>query len=735
MNYFLFSKGLGMKKYIRLFLFILFISGLIISCSGKTQDKSAPDANSLTLTASRELEKPQVTSTSTPTRENTTTAEPSPTLLVTPTSIPSPTATRISQGGSTITASNYLNLENYAVLGKGKIESISVSDDGEFHIIKTARGIYIYETKSLAEIAFFEDYKDFYLVPGKSEIVAVTLDLILDRINFDGDILASFTPPNVTGIGSIVFSNDLTYMAVHVTQPHQTRQDWTSSRIDIWDLQRNALISQLESDLIGLCFSSAFSNDGKQLISACPPSGFGPSKLFYWDIPSQSLMWYLSNEGSFTSQPFSHDNAHVATFTSTQTVVRQTSDGTEVGRVAGKVGDNPFSADDDYIVTSSFEQIRVWFYKTSESVKRIETGLSWPKASFSEDGGHILANDGQMAWRASDYSLDENFPPPEKGTDVRSITAWRRQGHLSGIMGVELLENDLLLIWGLSDTDTAWGEKSLWWWYPDQDIYNEIALGNNPGKPDFSKSKNQFAVCSETGLKIITIKDGQAQELGQCRASNSPVAFSSNSENLYVGSGILIEEIDIETGEILGQLRLHDNKIGNIISSDEGGYLFTASAEEIQGGREVAVWGLTLNSPTRKWFITAGSTSDLSDAVFTKNNENLVAVFGSEITAWRISDGWYLSNIEGTAVGLSQDGKLAAVGTQDKNLEFYNIEDWKLIGSLNDGEQSLTPQIMDPYLYMFLNPSPGIKTVKFFDDGRILATIENNDLIKLWSVP
>ena len=133
-----------------------------------------------------------VTNTNTPEPTSSFTPEPSPTQTQTQAPTPTPTQTStisptpmlIDFDGSVINSSNFINLENYATLGKGKIESIDVSEDGKYHIIKTALGIFLYDTETLEELGFFEDYGFYSQIPGKNQIIAATPALTLAVIDF-----------------------------------------------------------------------------------------------------------------------------------------------------------------------------------------------------------------------------------------------------------------------------------------------------------------------------------------------------------------------------------------------------------------------------------------------------------------------------------------------------------------------------------------------------------------------
>jgi len=732
-----------MKMIWERFLPLAILCSFLISCSSGLFPTPTKDINIDQEASSTPTIKPPTStlaSTSEPTAASTPTSPPSSTPTITFTPSPTP----IKFDGAVINEANFVDLEKFITLGKGSIEFASVSEDGRFHIIKTVRGIYLYETDTLDELEFFEGFSSFYLIPGKSAMVAVTSDLTLAVVNLDDQSLTmELAPADALSIETIAFSKDASYMAVTVSQPHHTRQNWTSYRIDVWNLVHGELISELESDLAGSCYQLSFSFDNSQLVTACSLSGGGYPRLFHWDTQTGTLNWSVANE-SVTDFPFSKDGSLVATSLNAPKyiIIRSSSSGTEVGRVSrGTVADNPFSPDNNHLLTISASGILVWRVSNSQLVKTIATDFPGLPA-FSDDGEYVLISGGMRAYRASDFSLDESYPAPEDESYLESQRLpegiphenLEKKGHLNGVLGVELFEDDRLFVWGVRNHQNPWMNQSLWWWYPHQDIYEEISLGQNAGRPAWSPSKDQIAICTQEGLKLITIEDRNIEYFELCRSSSSPVVFSGDGKRLFLGSGIVINEFEIESRSILSQLRGHNYNIGDIISSEDGKYLFSTSADEISGGRESIIWTLDPNTFTHKWFVTAGSRSDLAFAQFVPDNADFVTIFGNEISVWRVSDGWYLANFEGNAMTILPEGKLAVVGLSNGNFDFYDTSNWKKIGHLSDEIEELPTEMMEIFFNPFLSPT-GVTYLSSIKEGRVLISVNSENIINFWQIP
>lgn len=703
------------------------------------------------------------TSTLSPTPEPTLTATTTSQPTSTPTLTFTPSPTPLGMGSAVIDETNFMDIEKFLTLGKGRVQSVQVSEDGRFQMIHTPRGIHLYETETIKEIGFFPDYGAVTIIPGKSQIIALTPETQLAIIDLaTGVILQELAPLNALSIGTIAFSQDVSHMAVNVLQPHPIRLNWTSSRIDVYNLDNGELISQLESDLMGSCSQLTISLDNSLLAAECSPSGGGLGRLFQFDIQSGFLNWTVPFE-SVTSFPFSRDGTLIATSLSAPRyiLIRRTSDGSEVSRVSGgAVVNNPFSPDNKYFLSQTNSDILVWNVSSSQKFKTIRTDIPG-QPTFSDDGEYILVSGGKRAYRTSDFSLDENYQAPEDESDLTSqnlpevipVEAWLSHGHLSGVMGVELFNDDRLFVWGVRNYQDLWEEQTLWWWYPDQDSLEEIPLGKNAGYPAFSPSKEMMAVCTQEGLKLITIENGNIEDLGSCRSSFSPVAFSGDGKRLFLGSGIVIDEFDIETRSVLSQLRGHDYNIGHLRSSDDGNYLFSTSADEISGGRESIIWQLDPLTFTKKWFITYGSESNLSEALFTPDNANLVVIFGEKVSVWRVSDGWYLANFDGNALTFLADGKLGVVGLPviaslpDGNIglrkelfDFYGTSNWKKVGPLDADLTDLAMESMDFELMRILFSEAGAQSgdvmhLTATNEGRVLISVTSGDVIEFWRVP
>lgn len=709
-----------MRKRLYFGLILVIMAGLLSGCASGGSDGNRPsekdDAISSTSPTAT-LAPPTLTPLPQPT--------PTPTQTMTPTLIPTATPYVYNPDGTAISAENYGELEKYQTLGKGSIQLISTSGDRQEYLVQTTRGLFLYDVDKQEEIGFYENYGGFSLLPGGSSFAVVTPDLTIEIIDFEsGEIQQTIDIESPVAIGKISFSKDGSLMGVSVTQPHNTRVDFNSHRIDVFDVQNHTLVARLESDVLGYCSRIEFSEDHTQVLTSCPPSGGGHNWIVNWDLQEQSIIWSIANAGSFLQYPFSPDGAYISTSTATETVIRLASNGQEVNRVPGKLSANAFSADNHYFVTSSFELIRVWYVTNPQAVEKLPSGLNWPEASYSDDGEYILANGGEKAWRVSDYELDESYPVPGPADPEVNPSRMREIGHLDAIRGVELQLDGTLLVWGYSEYEF------LWWWYPEQDIYHEVSIVEGIGVPSMSPFNDRIAIRTSEGLAIVDLESENVDIVDISRKRFSNLAFSADAKTIFTNSGTVIDQIDLETGESLRQLRGHSYDIGRLILSDDGKLLFSISAVPTGSGYEAAVWGLDPYTLIRKWTIPAAS--GLLDAYFSVDGEELIAI-ADEITVWRVSDGWYLANLPGSSMALSPDGELAAIGRSDLGFAFYDTSDWSLIGpEVSETGASPSGMPVEYYNYFLYYDT---KLAKFLDEGRELVSINSSDVIELWRIP
>lgn len=710
-----------MKENSKYYLVIILLLGFLVSCtSARSGGKAAGSddtsvANSPTVT----LAPPTMTPTPQPT--------PTPTQTQMPTFTPTVTPYAFYPDGAVISSENIEQLEKYEILSRGSIIMTISSGNQEQILVQTRRGFFIYDSTSLADIGFYENYGYSDLLPDGSTFAAVGPESNVQIINFEsGDIQQTINIENAVGINLISFSRDGHLMAVAVTQPHKTRIDYTSNRIDVYDLQSEERIAVLESDVIGNCSRIAFSETGAYLISSCIPSEFGYPWVINWNISEQSMAWSVRNGGYFPQYPFSPDDTYVFTIDGQETVVRWAANGNEVSRVQDVVGINAFSPDGHYFVTSKAGYIRVWNVTNSQSVKRISTGLTSVYVSYSDDGEYILANNGELAWRVSDYKLDESYPKPDMLDQHQEfdISKLREKGHLQNIHDVIMLPDNTLLVWGYTYSN------ELWWWYPDQDIYHEMVIGNANGEPALSPFLDQFAICTTEGLGLIDLESKAMEIVANCRTTYTYLAFSGDGKTIFSNYGTVINQIDLETGEYLRQLRGHTHDIGKIKISDDGSLLFSVSAGPTGSGFEAAVWGLDPYTLLKKWTIPAAR--GLDDALFSVNGEEVIAIM-DEITVWRISDGWYLTNLTGSSMALSPDGTLAGIGIMNTGFAFYDTADWSFLNPQVESLEGYASDMPIEYLqYLLYNDT---KLARFLDDGQIMVSVNSDDVIELWHIP
>ena len=702
---------------------VLFIISLFVGCGAFTGEGNVSQEQAARLTETYAIPTntppPTLTATPEPTLTPTITPTPEPTLT------PTPTTYLNNPDGKIINVENIDQLENYDTIGKGLILSSTFSGDQKQVLVQTSRGLWLYEVETIREIEFYEGYEYFKVLPDGLSFATISPSLQIEIIEFStGTINRSITVENAVSLGEISFSQNGNLFAVSVVQPHKTRLDYYSDRLDVYDVAQAELIAKLESDVIGPCSRFSFSNDDTQLISSCNPPGGGFRRLVNWSILDEEIIWALISSESFPDYPFSPDGKYISTNTREETIIRSALYSEEVNRVPGRLSTNAFSPDSHYFVTSSFELIRLWYVTNPKQDEAIQTGLLWPAATFSEDGEYIVANGGEKAWRVSDLTLDESYQREDVSNASLDMSLMRKAGHLSNILGVEALSDNTLFIWGYTY------EGILWWWNPDKDSYHEMVISDGNGQPALSPNFDQIAICTLDGLELIDLETQETSIFSTWWNNYTYLAYAKDAKTIFANAGIIINQIDLESGELIHQLRGHTFNIGKIIISDDGQYLFSMSSGPTGSGFEAAVWQTDPSTKLQKWIIP--SRTELKDAVFTQNGGEVIAIT-DEIYVWRVYDAWYLANISGSTMAISPDGSLAAVSKAGLGFDFYSTSDWKAI----DFEQEL--DFVAPYYFpadAYLNYlTTLIEKVKFLDEGRVLITTDSNGVLQLWKVP
>lgn len=705
-----------MKKFLFFCFCLITLLSVLTGCVAVQESNINPDIGTITATASPTERRATSTLTLVPT------STPLPTQTSTSTAAPTATPFLYHPDGEVISKDNYNRLEKYETLGRGSIDLITTTADGEEFIVKTTRGLFIYRVDSLELIGFYENYNSFALLPDGLHFAAVTPEMAIEFIEIkSGAIKSTIEIEAPVFIGGITFSEDGSLMGVSVIQEHRTRVNYLSNRIDVIDIEENQLLARLESDIVGSCSNIAFSPDNTQLLSYCFPPEWGFARIINWSIADQSIIWSLTNMGSFGELPFSPDSTYVITSMQSETTIRWAFNGEEILSIRGGLNEKSFSPDGRYFVETSNGYVRVWDTTNFQVITKFLLGLDWAVMTFSADGEYILANGGEKAWRTTDYELDESYTSniiPHLEVDLSRM---RELGHLSNIHGVEQQVDGTLLVWGYSENNL------LWWWYPATSEYHELTLEGGTGEPTLSPYNDQIAVCLTGGLTLIDLSNEEMKVVTPCRSGFTYLAFSGDAKTIFMSYGTIINHVDIETGESLRQLRGHTYNVGKIKVSDDGKYLISMSADPTGSGFEAVVWGLDPYTIIQKWMVPA--TSGLRDAYFTTDGEELIAI-NNEITVWRLSDLWYLANISGSTLALSPDNTLAAVGKGDSGFDFYDTSDWSLITpAVSEAGEVLAGMSMEIYFN-----NRGSEFVKFLDAGQVLLSV-GSDVINLWRIP
>jgi WD40 repeat protein len=662
---------------------------------------------------------------------------PSPTHL--PTETPNPTATPVAWGTIALDPDNVSSMVQRVVWGRGAPEESAFTADGSVFIQDTPLGVYIYQAENLLLIRFLPEAREFHLAPAGDILFANFPDGSIQVI----DLPAGTTRHVLTPIASLSpWMNDAVYSRLPADRPAMEAMFFEiittmnaiaispdgrlaaigfgalpgDASLGLWDLETGLLVRQLRTNIVQFVSQLVFSPNGEKLLSVG-----NDGEIAVWQVADGQLLWRLPNIGHIVGQPFSPDGSLLALEIDTGdpsdilswVAVRDARFGGEQGsQVVGTVASNSISSDNTRLLTTWWGTVSIWTIPNLQLVDTIRTDLDWPRASFSTDGRYILLDEGQQAYRVSDLSLDRSYPQPTPRTvpQVDFLTL-QQIGHFSGSLGLRYPQAQQVFAWGTNSDHEAW----VW------DLANNTHTSYDFGglfmaDPDLSFNGDRLAACTDSGLMVVSVEDGQSSNLGRCRASGV-VRFSVDGGTIFRTNGLLVDALDSTTGELLYNLRWHEFNVESLAVTQDGAYLISSSNFQYMRGREVIWWHL--EQPTRlwDWWVNVYPDEYLLGAVFQQDDFVLHTALGG-LRSWRLSDGiqHHLDTNRIASLTISPDQRILASGDINGIIHIWSLESWQEVATHIGHRDTINGLAVSP-------------------DGTGLLSLSMDGTIRLWGLP
>lgn len=717
----------------RWFAFIL-ASFIVTGCSATTQ--RPPTQQSLaspSIIYASATPSPQIpTATPTPSQTPTSlppssTPNPSPSPL--PTDSPIPTLTPVPWGKVPLSVENTSSIVQKSVWGLGSPQKSAFSTSGDVFIQGTNFGIYLYQTDTLKLIRYLPNADQFILSPAGDLLFTrlpdgtiQVIDLPSGQTRYDLAPIATLSPwmkdaiyaqlpadrPNleaeyfnqVSSMSGLAINSSNTLVAI----------GFGDASIGLWNLTTGEFVNRLSNVVVQDVSSLVFSPNGEKLLS----SGWS-GVIAVWQVEDGQLLWRQRKIGHAVGQPFSMDGSllvlEITQETSSWVSLRDARYGDELApRIVAAVDSQAISPDNSLLVTSWYGTVKLWSIPNLVFQSKIETGLAWAHASFSDDGRFILVNGGEQAYMASDLSRDETYrvttQPPASEPDY---TALQQIGHLSGMIGIRYPQPDQAFAWGTLSDHEAWVLDVANNIQNIYDFYSPFIAD-----PNLSFDGDRIAACTDAGLVVLSLANDESSNFGPCREPTQ-VLFSPDGKIIFRASIYNIDALNSSTGELLYNLVGHSYPIEGMAIVTNGKYLLSSSVCKRGQGREVFWWQVDEPKQVLRWMESVFPYDYLYTADFDPSENVLYAALGG-LRSWRLSDGQpdHLDTNEISSLALSVDNHLLATGDFDGLIHIWSVDSWQELAVLSGHKMR-------------------IEALAFSPDGSSLLSMSTDGTIRLWA--
>ena len=541
--------------------------------------------------------------------------------------------------------------DEIAVFGKGTLNAMALSPNGDMLGLGTSLGVYLYKVDTLSEAMF---------VPSESPV---------DALSFSpgGDLMAIGARDNLVKIFNVTDGR-----LVHIFAGHS---DWIrcisfspdgltlasggeDNTVRIWSLKDGSLIRVLRGHS-NYIYALSYSPNGLYLAS-----GSNDNTVKIWSSIDGALLYTMKGHtNTVRSIVFSPDGSQLASGSYDNTVKIWSSDGRLLRTLTGHTGDVnsvDFSPNGQLLASGSDDNtVRIWNLSDGSTVDTLTGNVDQVNIiAYSLDGEKLITASREGSVRI--WSLrDKNM--------VNELTMF-----YGSVYSVALSPDGKTMAAGPGD------QRVRIWDINSRNLVRVLEGHiNTIYSMAYSPDGQNLATGEWGAVWIWNVDDGNRLQVLEDTNWVWGIAYSPDGKLLATGSGNDTAKIwNATDGELIFTLSGHTNDVRCVAFSPDGLYLATGSYD-----LTVRIWSVVDGALVR----TLENNSTVYGIAFSPDGSRIAtASANGTVKVWNIDDGSLYQTLSGPSssiysVAFSHDGIKLAGGSSDNTIWVWNIADGDML--------------------------------------------------------